>query len=190
MTMELAMSEQPFRSVRHGRAQFRICRQVFVAGASSLWLTLFNPSSVALAGNEFLLLTTEEAQQLDLTDEQWNTPRPKFTFRGKHNGPRIAILRPELVDTDSGPTVFTGTPLDILIVFEATDAPILMKTLRVKAKKGMFTRSLTDRLTPYIRGTTLDVRGAEVPTGRFNIVLEISDAKGVRTVTMYRLSVN
>jgi hypothetical protein len=64
-----------------------------------------------------------------------------------------------------------------------------MSSLEVNAKKGVFTKRLTDRLTPFIEGTTLAVSSIEVPAGRFQIEIKIKDLEGHETTRTYRLVV-
>jgi hypothetical protein len=62
-----------------------------------------------------------------------------------------------------------------------------MNPLQIEAKKWFFTTSLTARLRPYIRGTSLQAKGVKVPEGLFVIQIEIADIAGAKTVGTYRL---
>jgi len=85
-----------------------------------------------------------------------------------------------------------GLVLDPEIAREAvqeTGAPVDMGSLEVRAKKGFFSVSLTDRLKPYLRGATLEATAIKIPEGRFLIQVEIADRSGGRTVDTFRLEV-
>ena len=62
-----------------------------------------------------------------------------------------------------------------------------MNSLQIDAKKWLFSLSLTDRLKPYIQGTSLHAKGVQVPEGLFAIQIEIADVAGAKTVGTYRL---
>ena len=140
----------------------------------------------------FDLFSSEEAVLLRLTDEEFdreieNAPRPRT--RSLSPGPSIMIQQPTITDAESRPTLETGSPTDIIIAFQATHAPVNMDSLQVKAKKGWFTKSLTDRLKPFVIGTQLAAKGINIPQGRFQIQIAIADQQGVETVETYRLTV-
>jgi hypothetical protein len=64
-----------------------------------------------------------------------------------------------------------------------------MQSLRVQARKGIFTKSLTETLQPYIRGTGIEATAVQVPEGRFAIQIDIADLQGRKTSETYRLEV-
>ena len=86
------------------------------------------------------LLSPQEAKQLDLSGERWP---PNVITRSLPRGPRVVVRRPEVVDTNDGPIIQTGTPTAFIVSFEENRAPIDMESLEIKAKKGIFSKSLT-----------------------------------------------
>jgi hypothetical protein len=75
------------------------------------------------------------------------------------------------------------------VSFEARDTAVDMQSLRVQARKGPFTKSLTEMLQPYIRGTRVEANAVQVPVGRFAIQIDIADLQGRKTSETYRLEV-
>ena len=139
---------------------------------------------------ELVLLTSEEAMHLRLTEEDLEREAAsRSRMRAISLGPRIVIEKPLLTSTAPPPTLETESPTDIIVAFEAVQRPVNMESLRVKAKKGWFTKSLTDRLKPFIEGTRLAARGVKIPRGNFLIQIAIADQQGVERVETYRLSV-
>jgi hypothetical protein len=132
-----------------------------------------------------VLLTPKEATQLRHTEEEW---RPPPRTRAPSLGPRIIFQRPPVKEAADGPLIETVSPTDFVIFFEENRAPVDMGSLRIEAKKWLFTISLTARLKPYIQGTSLQAKGIEVPTGLFVIQIEIADVAGAKTVGAYRLA--
>jgi hypothetical protein len=135
---------------------------------------------------ERVLLTSQEAEQVRLSEAEWQSPS---RTRSLPSGPRILIQRPGITLTDAGPTIETNSPTDLIIFFEARRAPVNMDSLQVKAKKGLFAKSLTDRLRPYIEGMSLQAKQLKIPEGRFLIEIAIADRDGVETVETYHLHV-
>jgi len=131
-----------------------------------------------------MLFTPQEAKQLRLTTEAWHPP-PRT--RALPSGPRIAIQRPQVMDSTDGPVIETTSPTDFFVLFEANHAPVDMDSLRITAKKGLFSRSLTERLRPYIQGTDLQAKAITIPAGRFLIQIEIADQRGAKTEGHYLL---
>jgi hypothetical protein len=154
--------------------------------AASLWAL-----SAALAQStgvkQLALLTAAEADKLRMATDEW--PRIRRT-RGVSVGPQVVIDRPGVRETREGDTIELATPGTLLIHFEPSRAPVSMDTLRVRARKGFFTKSLTELLRPYVRGTTLQVSELSVPEGRYLIELQIADTNGAETAASYRLLVN
>ena len=131
-----------------------------------------------------VLVTPKEAVQLRLIEEEWQPP-PRT--RALSIGPRIVIKRPSFRDATDGPIIETISPTDFIIIFEENRAPVDMNSLQIEAKKWLFSLSLTDRLKPYIQGTSLHAKGVQVPEGLFVIQIEIADVAGAKTVGTYRL---
>ena len=165
-----------------------------VVSVAALWLA--GLGQVQSAGAQGLrLFTSEEAEQLRLTDEEW---RPRIRQRGAvppergavpPGGPRIVMQSPQVRETSDGHLIETGTPTDFLIRFEATHAPIDMDSLKVEARKGIFSKSLTATLRPYVQGMAIQAVRVQIPRGRFLISVEIVDRNGAKTVENYRLDI-
>jgi hypothetical protein len=158
----------------------KVCSVMIAVG-----LGLVDMGQAQSAGQRMLvLLTPKEAAQLRLTEEEWQPP-PRT--RGLTTGPRIVIQRPMLRDTPDGPSMETTSPTDFIIFFEENRAPVDMNSLQIEAKKWLLTLSLTERLRPYIQGTSLQAKGVGIPAGLFVIQIEIADVTGAKTVGTYRL---
>jgi hypothetical protein len=142
------------------------------------------PQSARLEG--LVLFTPKEATQLRLTTEEW---QPSGRKRALSTGPRIVIQRPQVRESTDGPILETTSPTDFFISFEANQAPVNMDSLRITAKKGPFSKSLTDRLRPYIQETDLQAKAVTIPAGRFLIQIEIADQRGAKTDGRYFLRV-
>ena len=134
------------------------------------------------------LFTSREAQQLRLTDEEW---RPRVRTRGAPpaGGPRIVMQSPQVRETPDGYLIEAATPMDFLIRFEETRAPVDMDSLKVEARKGIFSKSLTATLRPYVQGMAIQAMRVQIPRGRFLISVEIVDRNRVKTVENYRLDI-
>src|SRR5215471_3065859 len=97
------------------------------------------------------LLTSDEAKQLRLTEQEWRQPQPRM--RALSLGPRIVIQMPTVKDTEAGREITTVTPTELQVSFEESQAPVDMDSLEVRARKGIFSKSLTSLLRPYIQGS-------------------------------------
>ena len=133
----------------------------------------------------------QEAARLRWSDEEWipSAGRASLRTRSMAAGPRIVVQRPLVRETPEGPTLATVTPMGLLIVFEARGAAVDMPSLRVQARKGIFSKSLTETLQPYIRGSRVEAEDVQVPEGRFLIQIAIADLQGRTTSESYRLEV-
>lgn len=134
-----------------------------------------------------ILFSVQEAEQLQLTNEEWQQ-RPSRT-RALAVGPHIIVQNPTVRETDGGRTLEAATPLDLSVRFEENRSPVDMSSLQVTARKGIFSKSLTTLLLPYVQGTTLQVSGAEIPQGKFLLEVTVADRNGAKTVETYRLEV-
>ncbi len=149
-----------------------------------LFLSLLLLSNASLA--ESFFLSAEEAVQLQLSDAEWAMP-PIIT-RGSSTGPFIDFQAPPIKDP-AHPTLETASPLSLIIFFQKNSAPVDMSSLEIIAKKGFFKKNLTERVKPYVQGTTLKALELEVPKGKFKIQIIIADIKGNQTSVEYRLLV-
>ena len=94
----------------------------------------------------------------------------------------------QYVDHDiEDPILHSGSPLDLLIVFEKNEAPVNIESLDIWAEKGTIKNTLTDRLASYISGDTLNAVSVECPSGRFLLGISISDTDGRGIRKKYRL---
>jgi len=146
---------------------------------------VFGTGAMTTAQNRLSLLTPDEAARLRLEPEDQVSER---TLRGTV-GPRILVREPSVRYTPDGSVIETAPSTRFLIVFEPNGAPVDMDSLEIKARKGIFSMSLTPRLKPYIQGSSLSADSVSVPEGRFLIQIEILDTAGARAVETYRLEV-
>ena len=137
------------------------------------------------------LFTPKDAEGLRLSDEEWMSSRRSGSVqtRGLSLGPRIVFQMPHIRETSEGPTLETSTPMGLLIIFEERGAAVDMSSLQVRARRGLFSKSLTETLQPYIRGTRVEAKEVQVPEGRFLIQIDIADLQGRQTSETYRLEV-
>lgn len=147
-------------------------------------------SRLASAQTGLELFTAEEAKQFRLTDQEWGHTSDRLEFRALALGPRITFKEPKLGGTADGDIVQLRTPAELWVEFEQGSAPVDMDSLEVQARRGIFTKSLTNAFRPYVRGTALRVRDVEVPAGRFLIEISIADVTGTITAETYRLQVD
>ncbi len=155
----------------------------------SMLILLVAASVSSAAGQDALVLfTPEEARDLRLAEGEWPVG-PKMRGIPPSSGPRIVIMAPQIKETRTGQTIEAVTPTSLVVVFEENRGPIDMESLQVKARKGIFSKSLTDMLRPYIQGTALQVKEVKIPEGNFLIEIEIADRTGAKTVGTYRLAV-
>lgn len=161
---------------------------------SIIWLAVFispfflTDSSQARQGarKALILLTAQEAEQLQLSEEEWQS---STRTRSVSIGPRIVMQHPEVRETETGPVLETVTPTAFSVHFEGNHASVDMASLQIRAKKGIFTKSLTSLLGPHVRGADLQIEGVEIPEGKFRIEIEIADVAGAKTVETYGLEV-
>lgn len=135
---------------------------------------------------EILLFTEGEADALRIEENQWE-PVPRA--RSATLGPLIVVAAPEVRRGDGSETIETKSPTSMTVVFEENEAPVNMSSLEIVAKKGLFSKSLTELLRPYLAGTTLTVESLAVPSGNYQIQILVEDLEGRESMRMYRLIV-
>jgi hypothetical protein len=164
------------------------------------WLSAASQAP-SIEQQQLVFLTPEEASKLILTEEEWQRPIHELfapydsgglyyaSSSGYGVGPEIIVQTPKVEKRNTGPTIETKTPLDLIVFFKKSPDPVDMKTLNVIAKKGIFTKSLTSRLKPYIQGTSIVAKKVAIPAGKFLIQISIADSNGAKTVETYRLKI-
>lgn len=157
--------------------------------AVMFWVSTISYPEYAFAQDGPVLFSADEAKRLRLTDDEWQDS-PPFRFRALAKGPRILFKDPQVKTSSEGAFVELVTPADFWLVFESAGTPVDMRSLKVQARKGFFSKSLTGVFSPYIQGTSLQVEDVKIPKGRFLIEISIADAKGAVTTESYRLQVN
>jgi len=87
-------------------------------------------------------------------------------------GPEIVLKNPKMLKK-------LRSPIDIFIAFEPGQSgqPADMKTLKVTLI-GFININITDRLREYIKGTSLDVEEAKLPSGKHRLRMRIMDVAG------------
>ena len=157
-----------------------------------VWLSVSGPLQAQTGFERPFLLTEEEAGKLRLPREPdfYKSGPSQETLQSPSSGPTIVFKRPALVDENAAlPTLTITTPLDLSIAFEPNLDAVDMASLKVRAVKGWFHRSLTERLQPHVEGTTLIVQNLNIPVGTFRVEISIADRRGRRTVRAYYLYV-
>jgi len=145
---------------------------------------------------DILLFTENEAQQLNL-DSQNEKERNDYANRWllasrSGGGPLIIMEKPSLIPENPVAMIETQSPTPLTIRFEMnprTGSPVDMQSLEVKGKKGMFSKSLTQTLRPFIKGTRIDGEQIKIPKGEFHIEISIADKNGNQTVENYLVKV-
>ncbi len=141
----------------------------------------------ATALSAMSLLTPEDAEQLRITDLEWQEiPMHRSAF---DNGPQIQFKDPKARTDESGIILETTSPTDMWISFEENLAPVDPATLEVKVCKKIFCRSLNDKLSEYLIGTDLKAKNIAIPKGNFHITIAIADQQGNKTSQDYLLKV-
>jgi len=109
--------------------------------------------------------------------------------QANNKGPHIILKYPELMRTASVQTIRTTTSAHFELVFEPREAPVDMYSLTVWARKGVFKKSVTDWLKPYIRGNAIIVDGIKLPEGEFVLEVQIADKGGEQASQKFRVFV-
>jgi hypothetical protein len=133
------------------------------------------------------LFTPEESNALQLTEHEWLLP---LSLPASSRGPRIVLQSPSVKRNKRVPVIETDTPALLRVLFEPNPAPVDMSSLQVRARKGFFKKSLTQFLKPYIRGTMIEARNLQFPSGKFMIEIDIADRDGQSTSQSYYLHVS
>jgi hypothetical protein len=126
----------------------------------------------------FLSLTAEAA-----TDEWLIKPlESQMQVRvGSYAEPVAATEGPGPAIVLRNPKVFKKlrSPIDLFIAFEPgkSGKPADMETLKVTLI-GFIDINITNRLRKYIRGTSLDVEAAKLPSGKHHLRMRIKDVDG------------
>ncbi|MGE4424374.1 MAG: hypothetical protein AB7D39_18890 [Pseudodesulfovibrio sp.] len=151
--------------------------------AAALLAAVLAIPSVSVAG-PLSLLSAEEARDLALDDAEWQQGVASKGI-GFGVGPKIVFESPEVKDTDNGQVIESSSKLSLLVLFKDGVAQVDMSTLNIRARKGWFSKNLTQRLAPYLEGNAIKADNVEIPSGRFKLEIKISDAKGNESVQEY-----
>ena len=145
---------------------------------------------------DFFLLTPNEAQKLRFSVQEWDYFQQNLAFgfgstsdEKSPNGPHIIIQNPKVHSDSEGPTIRCASPLSLKVLFQENRAPVNMNSLDVTAKKGIFSKSLMQRLRPFIHQNIISAENIEIPPGRYCVVVSIADLNGATTVKTYGLEV-
>ena len=140
-----------------------------------------------------MLFSAEEAQELDLdglNQEEWHRYVNQYFMgtRALTKGPKINLEKPAAEKMKQGLLeIYTHNPVEFHITFLDSTAgnPPEMATLKVVGKKGFIKKDITDKLTPYISGTTIEATDIELPKMKFQLVIAIQDTAGNKTEQSY-----
>ena len=186
-SLQLSRGEQANHPMRtHHRAQriFLYLGGLALVASVIVW-SVSQSAAGGSAAAPVVLFTRREARTLRMTEREW---RNVSNARAISTGPTIVVRRPQLVPGDV-PTIETQSPTDLDVIFEPRDAPVRMDSLNVEARKGFFSRSLTDLVRPYVHGDSIEMTNVEIPSGRFMLDISIADTSGNITDATYRLEV-
>ena len=134
------------------------------------------------------LILADDLLPASWSESEWSSYR---TYdRGSSNGPIIQMDNPIVALKDGQPFVRTQTPASLRVSFKSNRAPINPKSLEVKARKGILSVDLTNRLAPYIQKDVLEVKGLSIPRGYYIIEVSISDTQGNKSEVSYHVEVS
>ena len=127
---------------------------------------LFLCYTVEAVADEWLITPEEATMQV----HDGNYAIPVTATEGP--GPVIVLKNPKMLQR-------LASPIDIFIAFEPgmSGKPADMKTLKVTLI-GFININITDRLIEYIKGTSLDVEEAKLPSGKHRLRMRIKDVDG------------
>lgn len=129
------------------------------------------------------LFTPEEAEKLAFSDAQW---KELEILSPKSMGPVVVIENPEV---ENQHTIKTKTPTNLQVLFKDRLAPVDMESLKVVGKKFVFSKDLTDKIKPYLKGQSISARELQIPSGKFQLEISIADVNGQETVREFKLLV-
>lgn len=134
---------------------------------ASVVLLLGSGVAAVNAGGKWLI-TPEEAAKVRPKTEDFKEPMAAV----EGPGPAIIVKNPKLLER-------VRSPLKIFIAFKPgkSGKPPDMKTLTVTSL-GYIDIDITYRVIEYIKGNDLDIKEAELPTGRHTLRVAIKDIVG------------
>jgi hypothetical protein len=91
------------------------------------------------------------------------------------------MQRPQVIDSGDELVLETTSPADFFVFFKANGAPVDMDSLRITAKKGLFSKSLTEPPATLHSGHESPGPRGDPSPGRFLIQIEIADQNGAKT---------
>jgi hypothetical protein len=144
-------------------------KQAWLLRSSTLLVMLsavFLSLTAGAATDEWLITPLESQMQV----RDGNYAEPVAATEGP--GPEIVLKNPKMFKK-------LRSPIDIFIAFEPgkSGKPADMETLKVTLI-GFIDINITDRLREYIRGTSLDVEEAKLPSGEHRLRMRIKDVDG------------
>jgi|SRR5579863_3594721 len=155
-------------------------------GVVVTWLARPEAGVAQAEPGPLVLLDDRDAAKLRLTTSEWrHVPR----IRAIQTGPSITVKNPEVTQYDGVATIETTSPATLTVTFADDQSPVDMNTLEISAHKGLFSKSLTAMLRPFVHQNALEVSNASIPPGRFLLEVSIADQAGNRTDETYRLEV-
>lgn len=155
--------------------------QIFVV---LLVVSMFFVSQAIPSEKGFMLLSFDEAMELNLDDVEWEKGgMPKAIGYGV--GPKIVFESPSVRETDKGLLIDSPSEMDLLVFFRDGIAPVDMNSLNIKAKKGWFSKNLTKRLKPYLLGQSIRANNVQIPSGRFKLEITVADKEGNTSMQQY-----
>lgn len=160
-------------------------------------LAVFSVCCLSSGASELFLLTSQEAAHLRFSATQWRDFQKNMVFgfgptaeKTAPEGPWIIIQQPEIQKHTTGRTLRCSSPLTLEVIFRINKAPVDMGSLEITARKGVFSKSLTHRLAPFIRENTISAENVAIPPGHYCVEVSIADIQGATTVRTYGLQVN
>jgi len=157
--------------------------------------TIFSAAvtSPAVSDEEPYLFTEDEAKELRYSDKEWEKESVPKQEPDTLDRPSIIVEKPDVVDTDKGPTILAIDPANVFIVIKRNESPLDPGTIQVWAEKFIFKIDVTDRVLKYFtttgEGAILHAKSIHIPKGRFKVGMSIADVNGNKTEKKYLLRV-
>jgi len=140
-----------------------------------------------------VLFTNDEADKLRFTDSEWEKEIIPKHEQDLIPRPTILFEKPEVINTNNGPTIIAITPADVFVLFKQNDSTLNLDSLEVWGEKWFLKKNVTERIRPYIKinkkGAELHMKSVHIPKGNFKVGIKIADVNGQETIRKYRLKV-
>lgn len=144
-----------------------------ILAGCAVWLAVWAQSVEA---GELWLISPEEAAAAPAPEESLIRSRGLTS-----KGPRIDVLKP----VEDEPQ---RSPLEIQVRFHPNPTAVNPDSIKVQLVK-FISIDITDRVKPYLSESGIDVKEANIPSGRHLVRITVSDGKGETSAREIELQV-